>query len=327
MAHISATAEKLEAVLAGTGTRTIGALVFWSLSGVDCSRVAFREAFEAIGMGAAVPRDPRESTLLTTAVRLSGTGKANVLWRRAGKGWALVLEEAIADPDRPETTRLAHTHVATVTIDTHREYVKRALAQNPNRLAPELQWRFQGKPAQVARAQVIAAELEQHYHQTKHFMDTADLSVTLVNLMHGTSRDTLLGAVSLRQSTGGLYFVHSSKVEQARQVRDLVHQLASKSSVVVMAITGEAENLEAAAQAAKLGFASQLNELRAEVTKFLAETPRHAVSDRNVSVRVDRYKQLSTRVEIFRDILGSVAGELGNQIEAARKDLEREVGL
>lgn len=324
MAHVSATAERLEAVLSGVGSKTIGALVFWSLSGVDCSRDALRDAFTARGMAAAVPRDPRPTTLLSTAVKATGVGKANVLWRRAGSGWALVLEETVTENG---ATRLAHAHVATVKVDAHLEYVKRALLQNPQRLAPELQWKFTGKPLQVHRAQVIAAEVEQAYHRAKNYLETADLSVVLVNLMHGTSRDTLLGAVSLRQSTGGLYFVHASQVERARQVRDLVHQLAPKCSVVVMAITGEAENLEAAAQAARLGFVTQLNELRNEVTKFLSETPRAEVSDRNINVRVDRYKQLSARVEIFRDILGSVAGELGSQIEAARKDLEREVGL
>lgn len=323
---ISATAAKIGQVLEGVGSKTIGALVFWSLSGVDIGRAELRQEFQDAGLGAAVPRDPRESTLLTSAMRRTMVGRSDTFTRRFSKGWGIVLEIPGPPNERGEH-KLIHQHVASVHVETMQIAVDRARMANPQRLAPELVWRFHGQAEHVVRAQAVALVVEQEYRNAADRLDTSDLSNVLVNLMHGTTRDPLLAAVSLRQSTGGLYFVHASKVDQARQVRDLVQRLSPQSSFVVMTLTGEADNLDAAAQSAELGFTSQLAELRDEVREFLAKTPRSELTDRSVRIRADRFQLLRARVELFRDVLGTVAGELQGQIELAREQLQKEAGL
>lgn len=307
-------------VMRGAGERTIGALCFWSLSGVDVERPGFRAAFEAIGMGGAVPRDPRHETSLTTAVKAVQIGKSDVVVRRVARGWGIVLERTDVDAG---THRLRLSHALTVSVNAAPEYIRDVLAASPERQAPELVWKFSGTPEQIERAKGLAAEITQAYLKTRARMATSDLSVVLVNAMQGTTRDALLAAVSLRQTSGGLYFLHASKVQMARDLADTVHRLAPASTFSLLTITGNADNLAAAALAAKSGFVAQLNELKEEVAAFRSSTDLSRRTERNIQTRAAHYAALAARVRLFRDVLGDIADELGFQITAARGEVER----
>jgi hypothetical protein len=312
---------QLGQVFRGAGERTIGAMCFWSLSGVDVSRDEFRAAFEAIGMAAAVPRDPRHDTSLTTAVKAVQIGKRDVVVRRVAKGWGIVLEKTETET---AGARLKLTHALTVHADPDPTTIRLAREKDPaNRLAPELVWKFSGTPDQIERARLLASEITQEYLKTRARIGTSDLSAVLVNTMHGTTKDSLLAAVSLRQSSGGLYFVHASKVQAARDLADTVHRIAPKCALSVLTITGNADNLAAAAQAAKNGFVTQLNELKAEVAQFRSETDLGKRTERNVTVRAAHYTALASRVQLFRDVLGDIADELNFEITAAKAEVER----
>lgn len=306
----------LSAYLQGGGQKTIGAFCFWSLSGVKVLRTEFRAAFEAIGMGAAVSRDPRFETTLGVAAAALPVGKKDVVTRRHDGGFAILVE---TDVDG----RMGLKQVAHVTVEKDKWRVEDARKKDLNRLAPELVWKFMGTTKLLERAKVLARELEQAFAESRSYVDTSDLSNTLVNAMHGTTKDALLQAVSLRQTTGGLYFLHSSKVEQARALVAMVQQLAPKCVVTVMTVTGDHDNLEAAALAARTSFTSQLGELKAELRKFRLETPIGERSERSVSTRLNHFKQLRGRVELFRDVLGSIAGELAQEIDEGRAEVER----
>lgn len=310
---------------ASGGHQAIGALVFWSLSGVQIERAALRAEFEAIGMGAAVPRDPRHSTSLTTAIHQMCVGKPNVLARKVGKGWGIVIEDTQQVEERPGevASRLKHVHAATVYADPMELSMRRRAENAPQQKALELEWRFTPAAHQVRRVFELAQEVEQKFLDARAYLDTSDLSTILVNAMHGTTKDALLGAVSLRQTAGGLYFVHASRLGVLHQLRDALQRLAPQSDISVLTITGSADNLGAASKAARQSFQLQLADLKREVQEFRATTPLGNRSERNITTRADHYRQLAGRVELFRDVLGGIADELGNEIEGARGELER----
>lgn len=326
------TIQHLGDFLSGGGERTIGALVFWSLSGVSVERSVLRAEFEAIGMKAAVPRDPRHATSLTTAVKALCVGKPNVLARRLAGGWGIVVESTEAEAAPAATgagkqQRLRHHHLLSVLADPMELTMQARQREHPETRAPELAWRFTPRlgttDRSMARALELAREIEQKYLDARRLLDTSDLSTILVNAMHGTTKDSLLAAVSLRQTTGGLYFVHGSKLGELGRLREVVEKLAPNSSITVLTITGNDANLEAASKAARTSFRTQLAELREEMAEFRASTPVAERDDQNIRTRAARFTQLAGRVQLFRDVLGDIAGELGAEIDQARGELER----
>lgn len=306
------TTERLGTYLEAHGTRTIGALVFWTLANVNVGREDFRRAMAEEGLGAAVPRDPRPTTCLTTAVRKAMVGKSDAFVRRLdGGAWGIVLERQDV-----EDKRLQHAHVASVRVET-----------SELKPTPELKWDVKARPGQLERLRSIGGEVQARFVEAMTRLDTSDLSAVMTTSMHGTTRDQLVGAVSLRERTGGLYFVHASKLDVLRRLKAVVERFCPECSIVVMTITGEADNLEQAAQAARQSFVAQLKELQAEVATFRSELGGKQPTDRNLTVRANRFKQLAARVELFGDILGDVAGELKTQIDQARVNLEAELEL
>ncbi len=305
--------------LASGGHKAIGALVFWSLAGVKCRRDELREALKEAGAGGAMGRDPGHEACLTRAVHAVQPGKPQLVVRKVAKGWALVIQGA----EVGEGGKLKLVHAATVKADPLEFAVKRRQEQNKGQLAHDLEWKFQAPAAELKAVMPIAREVEEKYLETREWLDTAGLSEILVNAMHGTSKDQLLGAVSLRQSSGGLYFVHGSKLPLLLRLRGVVERFAPKCDINVMTITGSEDNLAAAGKAARAGFQHQLQELRKEVAEFRAGTELGKRREGSITTRADGFRRLAARVEMFRDVLGDVAEELGAEIESARGEVER----
>ena len=303
--------------LASGGHRTIGALVFWSLAGVKVRRDELRAALKEAGVGMAMGKDPGHDACLSRAVHAVEPGKPHLVVRKLAKGWALVIQSQGQDG------KLKLVHAATVKADPLEFAVKRRQAQNPSQKAHDLEWTFQAPPAELQAVVPIAREVEERYLETREWLDTAGLSEILVNAMHGTSKDQLLGAVSLRQSSGGLYFVHGSKLPLLLALRGVVERFAPRCDINVMTITGSEDNLAAAGKAARQGFQHQLQELRKEVAEFRAGTELGKRREASVATRAEAYARLAARVELFRDVLGDVASELGAEIEGARAEVEQ----
>lgn len=305
--------------LASGGHKTIGALVFWSLAGVKCRREELRAALQEAGVGAAMGKDPGHAASLSRAVHATKAGKPQLVERKLAKGWALVIQSTEVGTDG----KLKLVHAATVKADPMEFAVARRRAQSPQQKAHDLEWKFQAPAAELRAVLPIAREIEERYLEAREWLDTSDLSEILVNAMHGTSKDQLLGAVSLRQSSGGLYFVHGSKLPRLLALRGVVERFAPKCDINVMTITGSEENLAAAGKAARQGFQHQLQELRKEVAEFRAGTELGKRRESSVTTRAEAYSRLAARVEMFRDVLGGVADELGAEIEGARAEVER----
>jgi hypothetical protein len=285
-------------VIAGAGPKRVGALVFWTLQGVDIPREKLRAGLDRLGLAAGLGRDPTPKALLSSAVKHCVPRRPGVLVRPMGAGeWALVVE-------RRSTTGLEHEHLVTLKVGK----------EGPERVE-------RGKPLDPVRE--LLAAIDARYQHCSEHVDTPELSACLVQLMSGTYKDPLLSAVSLRERTGGLYFVPSAKVDLAFAVSALVRVHAPTSEINVFAISGDADNLAQASAAAKRGFASQLSELRDEIAELKGELAAKAAvaTDRNLLTRAKRFQMLRERVQMFRDVLGTVTDELTAEVDTVKAQL------
>jgi hypothetical protein len=297
----NATAKKLGEVLQAQGLHTIGALVFWTLSGVRIEREELKGALEDLDLGAAMVRTPKPATALAEAVKRVGIGKKGILFRPMKKEWALVVE-------RGEGKALRLAHVATFRIGADERVEVEELA------------RYDGTAE-------LAKTIEAQFTEVIGYCHSTDLSAVLCSVMQGVGTDTMLGGLSLRQTAGGLYYVSAAKLDLLKRFAAMVNDKAPQSSIEVMTLTGDAENLDTAARNVRGNITSQLKQTREEIRDFvkgLKEEGRSARGD-SIVVRAEQFKALRGRVELFADVLGDSMAELQAQIESARAELMAEL--
>lgn len=301
----NATAKKLEEVLGAQGLKTIGALVFWTLSGVQIPRSELAQALEELGLSAAMVRTPKNEAALADAVRRVGVGKKGVLFRPMKREWAIVLESGEGD-------RLKLVHVGTLKVSTIGSVV--------------LEER-DGNDAQFRRALELRDLVASQYTEVLENCHSTDLSAVLCAAMQGVGSDAMLGGLSLRQSTGGLYYVSAGKLDLLKRFAAMVNDKAPQSSVEVLTLTGDAENLDTAARNVRGNITTQLKQTREEIKEFVAHLKEKGTPARgdSIVVRAEQFKQLRGRVELFADVLGDTMGELQAQIESARVELMTEL--
>lgn len=300
---MASTKDDIANVLKGTGTKTIGAMVYWSLSGVDIPRDVLREELVALKLDRAMGRDPRPSTMLSTAVQKAQVGAGGWILRKIGSSWAIVVEQKT-----PERLNFIHALTVRAGEKTGLEWTTVDALELP------------GGSALLA---AIKERVEVEYEQTRRAIDTSELSAILVAAV-----GWLISAIGLRERSGGLYFVHGRYVPAMRELKALVERLAPACDITVMTLTGDDENLAAAARAARSSFSAQLQALKDEIGEFTSQLKGgKEATDRNYVVRADKLGALADRVELFRDILGGITGELTGEIEAARAQLATDCGL
>jgi hypothetical protein len=312
------TEKKLADFFKGGGSEVMGAVVMWSLSGVHAPRAQLREDLEAIGLGAAVPKDPRPERLLGKAVEASRSGARGLVFRRKSKREWAVVEEAEVEGV------LEMTH--TITLGVEKNPADYFATMRPVR-GSDGNHTDHPEPSKAAKA--LADRVVAQYEDAREFATTDDLSIILTQCMGGTTKTPLLGAVSLRQETGGVYFVPGCSVEAVQQLKAVVERVAPASHVTVLTLYGAQENLEEAAHAARQSFQAKLNELRGELTDFVAEMKagEKEMTDRHVATRVSRLDTLQERVDMWKGALGDVQDELVEAIGAAKTEVAKAMGL
>lgn len=309
------TAKQIGTVLSSVGTKTIGALALWTLSQVRIRRTELEGKLDAIGLGEAMPRAPKPYAVLSSAVERVSRGKRDVLFRRpqAEKAWALlVANEETSSPGKSRHVKMIHV----VTL--------RAEGEGSDAVAAE--WIDPTFPPLYPDAVSIVALVKDAFLECRDFVHTDGLSEILTACMSGTGKHSLLAALSLRERTGGIYFVHSTKLPMLRNLADLVRDLGSELNVLT--ITGQDENLSQAASAAKASFAAQLQTLREDLAELKSKLAANdgTGKERSIEIRAERFRAVEGRVALFADILGDVAGELRAEIEHARQTLLAELG-
>jgi hypothetical protein len=306
------TESQLADFLKGQGSEVIGAVVMWALSSVRVKRDDLRAELEAIDLGKAMPKDPRPERLLGKAIEMSRSGAKGFLFRKLAKReWALVQERELEDG----TLELLHT----ITIGVEKD-------EDRDRMVPIARDLEGAEPS--AGAYELADAVIINYAEAEDFANTDDLSIVLTQAMGGTDVNPMLGALSLRQGSGGVYFVPGAQVERVRALQRLVGEQGD-SHMTVLTMYGDAANLEEAAAAARSSFTAKLNELRAELLEFV-ETMKEdgkAMTDSHMQTRVRRLHALQERVDMWGDALGAVHADLVEGIGAAKTEVGKAMGL
>lgn len=300
------------------GAKVMGAVVMWALSGVKTPRAELRQAMEDIGLGKAVGKDPRPTRLLGKAVDACRSNAKGLLFRRLGRErWAIV--EEVADGEQ-----LGHKHSITLMVtrpDPDKdEWVPEA------QMAPEANCdvNYATPDAHGLADRVIAA-----YEDVRLNASTEDLSKMLTAAMVGTAVTPMLGAVSLRENTGGVYFVPGASVAQVLQLKALVERLGGGSHLTALTLYGDQANLDEAAHAARASFTVKLNELKGELSTFVAEMTEggKAFTSDHVGTRIKRLDALRERVDMWGGALGDVRAELEGSILEAQESVAEAMGL
>lgn len=300
-------AAKIEDVFKAGGGKLLGALVYWTLEGVHWERDAMRAAWAVLGLDAAIGRPPSPASVLSDAIARSQAGTKNVISRRLSReSWALVHEQAGDDGT------LTHRHQATVAIEDGKLAVRFYEGESIDPAITRHVMRVQGAFADIAA-----------------YAGTIDLSQALVTAMGGTARNQMLAGISMRDRTGGLYFVPGSQVDRMRKLAALIKQHNSGCNVYVLGLYADDDNIEAASQAARASFTAQLNELRQELSAFVSESKEKGreITERHSETRARRLEHLNARVSLWTEVLGDVANELREQIAIAQDDVIRELGV
>jgi hypothetical protein len=298
--------QEIQTVLRGHGEHIVGALAMWSLRDVFVARDQLRAAFESMGLGDAVPRDPSFSACLTRACERVRKGKPGIVFDKVAETPERSVF-AVSDRTKDESS-------ATVRYD---QRVRIAVAKATGAL--ELEDQLDGTLLAVAEA----------YQDILTYAGTEDLSACLSRAMHGKGTDSLLCATNLRGEAGGVYFVPAEKLATLQTLASWVGE-QGESEFSVWQVTGSHQHLAQAARAAKTAFSAKLDTLRREVEVFAAKTRAEAGSedaqtqaqlDASIGIRRERYEQLAAQVETYADVLGAKRDELIASIGQARDAL------
>lgn len=306
--------EQVAAILR-SGARPVAAFVFWTLAAINIGRAKLRERFESIGLGKAVGRDPRPEALLATAVKACSRGLpkaargSGITFRRLGRYAFAILEERLGGGEV-----LLVEHTLTITLEQSGS-VWEAVTKTASGHA--------SSPALELSERVLDA-----YLHARDFVDSTELSSMITTALHGTLTSPMLAAVSLRERSGGLYLVPAQSVELARMLATVVRE-ESSSSFHVLSLYADEENLRAACGVARESLAGRLNELRDEVSEFVAEQKAQDkdTGERNLKARLRRYDALRARVDVYADLLGEAKTDLVSGIENAKSELARVLGI
>lgn len=311
MTTATETIRGMESVMKGAGQRVIGAVVMWSLGGVHVRRDALRDALDDMGLGAAMGRDPGPEGVLQRAAK-SVSSKGLIVRHRRRGSYAIVEEQNLG-----EGQPLRHRHTITVRVRCDANDVKTIVAEDESG----------EEPSQLAR--VFAERILAECDDVLVHANSEDLSRVLVRAVAGAQSDVCLGGLSLRDKTGGVYWVPGPSVDRLRKLQAFVDGLKGYSRIQVLTLYGDADNLREAAETARASFTSQLNELREELQAFVASCREgdKGATDHNIRTRVKRLQRLRDRVDLWSDALGGVQADLVQRIEDAKQEVAEQLGL
>jgi hypothetical protein len=288
------TARELEQHL-GKGTRTIGALVYWRhLMDAKIPRTTLEEGFTAAGLAPAVPH-PKVEKMLTDAVTRARAGRGQeVKIDLKAKGQKSVYRIMM----RRDSDRARYVEEARVAIDRYA----------PNaQLETEL---LEGVQADQTRDDVIE-DIRDNLAEIRAYAFPNEISDALVSAMEH------LHALPLRT---GVYFVHADALTCVGELAAFIAK-NTPAALTVWEMRDTAQNALTARADARASFLDRLDELKAKVAAFTAETAVEDASPRGVSTRVAYFHDLDADVGMWADVLGGAADELRKSIADAKQAL------
>lgn len=286
-----------------SGSRRIGALVYWrGLSDVRIDRRDFRYAFESMGLGEAVGRDPKPEACLNQAASGARRGrdkdsapvKVELVAKHTNAVYAVLMR-------RDDGARVRYLEEARV-----------AVARDQPRPRPVVTM----EPAALHDPEVgaVVDDIVAKYYDVLDNILTLECSEALVAAMG------VLGGLPLRT---GVYFVPEVKLGTVRGLQAWLE--ARGIRLTCWDIAASDENAAEARTDAREAFITKVKDLTAECRKF-AES-REEVNARSVNARVRHFHALDSQVALYADILGDFRDEMVAAVGDARREFLASLGL
>ena len=300
------TAQDVRSVLRGEGSHVVGAITMWSLSEVSVRWDDLRSAFEAIGLGDAVPRRPVPRALIKRACRRAALGRASL----------------VADVVRDDAEQVIVALSSRATDETQAEA----------RYAHETRIMVSKRDGSILledSEHVAASEVAALYVESLDYACGEDLATALHHALSGRTHDPMLGGVNLRGDAGGVYFVPETNLVRLQALAAFV-SAQGYSSMEVWEITGSHRHLAQAARAVEGAFGVKLAKLAEDVSAFAAKVRAESSSrdakaekalDEAIAARRERYEELAAQVDTYADVLGAKRDALLSSISDARNAL------
>jgi hypothetical protein len=303
----SETKKAITGALSTPQGRLIGAVTFWSLTGMRIRRDNLRSALDGLGFGFAVPKDPKAQKILRMAIEIvSRESPTSVVFDRVSDSKSEVV---FAMSDRSSSS------VAEVATYQHRTRLRLDKATGFVTLED---W---NDPVLVA---VVAK-----YRELLDYPTTSEIGLTLINVLRGRGTSLGLCAVNLRGESGGVYFVPEANVDRLNDLANLVDTIGGDGAITVWPIPVGDRAIAQAVTAATLDFGDRIRVVRADVADLmgsLSSTDELDPDGRRVLARAKAFASISARAEVFGDLLGDLRADLEKDLAALRKVVEDRVG-
>ena len=295
--HVS---QSLNQAAATTGI--LGAVAFWTLRGARMRRDDLRVALDAIGLGFAMPKDPKTQALLRMAVEHAKKAQPGLVFDRVTQT-ATEIVYAMSERATDDVTELAQYQ--------HRTRVRL------NRTTGALTLEDTQDPALLA----VAAK----YSDLREWISVTEVGTVLINALRGRVKNAGLCAVNLRGDSGGVYFVPAQFVDQLTALAGVIDGLGQVGALTVWPVPLGDRAATQALTAAKTDFGARMTEAAGDAQALLVAIDADAGTDREESrllARVAAFAQLRTRIDVYADILGDARVDLLAQIEAVGHALQ-----
>ena len=284
-----------------SGTRSIGALVYWdNLKKVEVLRATLVKGFDDAGLASAVVSPSEPASCLGLAISKQAHRRdADAQIDLVEKTEAEVVY-AVLGHDVDGTGYTQWTERARLRLD-------RTLTRPVLKVEP-----IAGR-ALSASADLVIAEVAADYTTLLDYARSTEVSASLVRAMK------VANTIPLRS---GVYLAPLATVPA---IRALAKFIESETDIVfsLWDITDGDNNAKTARRDVFNEFATALGGLRDEVDAFTASVKPDEAHYKNISSFVRRFKELDGKVMIYSDVLGELAESLRTSIDAARATLTK----
>ena len=288
-----------EALASGEG-KTIGALVMWSLDGVQASRERFEGFFDSLGFdgGRIASKVPSFHALLRrAATETKPKLPPGWLLREASKTSARIVYACVKETRDEGAAQLSHSQEANVAV--FRDW---SIATNE-------------------KDNAAAKLLMERFEFLRDMVTSSDVSRAMVQAI--THRRAMGGVCFTGR--GGAYFISPDYIDAMKTIAVWVKAHGGpRTEVSIFEITDSAENRSQAAKKLEQEFSSQCAGILEELKEFIEKTKSENGEEPKsylVNRREVQFRELEDRVDSFAAVLGEVRGELKERIREARGEM------
>jgi hypothetical protein len=289
------------------GADLIGVMVYWTgLHDARVSRPLWRQGIRQCGLGAALSDEPKPEAILNRAVGTANRRQTGDVGTKTKPGYAKLKRK---DDDatyavlmrRDVGDRMGYLEEATVTIVRDAHDPEPTVATEPG---------VQPDDARDALVHVIVDE----YTEMLQYANTQEISETLVRAVRDTCSGLMLKA--------GFYIV---RPDHLAALTDLEKFLADScgATLELWEIRSSSRNASTAQRNANKSIRLAFTELCDEVKTFRDEhvDDIDGTPQKSLNARVERFKDLDAKVQLYADVLGDYRDELTAAIAVAKREL------